>query len=63
MKNIRRNTEVVSISLPKNAFKKLEKARKRNGQSRSAFIVSLVNQLAEEERWQRIYQRGQLSAR
>ncbi len=49
--------------MPKNAFKKLEKARKRNGQSRSAFIVSLVNQLAEEERWQRIYQRGQLSAR
>ena len=63
MKIIQRNTEVISVSLPKNVVKKLEKARRMRGQSRSALIASLVTQLAEEERWQRIYKRGEKTAR
>jgi len=63
MKNIQRNTEVISISLPKNVVQKLEKVRSIRGQSRSAFVVSLINELAEEERWRRIYQKGEKTAR
>ena len=63
MKIIQRNTEVISVSLPKNVVKKLEKARRMRGQSRSALIASLVTQLAEEERWQRIYRRGEKTVR
>ena len=63
MKTITRNTEVISISLPKNVAQKLELARQVRGQSRSAFIASLVNQLVEEERWQRVYKRGEKTAR
>ena len=63
MKSIQRNTEVISVSLPKNTAKKLEAERKTKGLSRSAFIASLNNQLAEDERWQRIYKRGEETAR
>ncbi|MBI3335626.1 MAG: ribbon-helix-helix protein, CopG family [Candidatus Portnoybacteria bacterium] len=62
MKNIIRNTQVISISLPRGIAAKLESARKARGQSRSAFIASLVNRQTEEERWQRIYKRGQETA-
>lgn len=62
MTNIQRNTEVISVSLPKNVAQKLERVRKIRGQSRSAFIASLINQLAEEERWRRIYGRGEKTA-
>ena len=59
MTNIQRNaTEVISISLPKPIIKKLEKERITRGQSRSAFIASLINQISEEERWKRIYKKG-----
>ena len=63
MTNIqRRATEVISVSLPKPVVKKLEKARSIRGQSRSAFIASLIDQIAEEERWQRIYKKGATTA-
>lgn len=63
MKVIRRTTEVISVSLPKGVAMKLEKARKLRGQSRSAFIASLVDQTTEDERWQRIYKKGAETAR
>lgn len=63
MKIIQRNTAVISISLPKNVAQTLEKIRKGKGQSRSAFISSLVSQIAEEERWERLYKRGGKTAR
>jgi len=63
MKVIQRKTDVISVSLPKKVVQKLEKVRNARGQSRSAFIASLINQLAEEERWRRIYQRGERTAR
>lgn len=62
MKNIQRNTAVISVSLPKDIAQKLERTRKIRGQSRSAFISSLVNQLAENDRWQRIYKKGEQTA-
>jgi metal-responsive CopG/Arc/MetJ family transcriptional regulator len=58
-----RNTQVVSISLPKRVASKLEQARKTRGQSRSAFIASLIEKEAEEARWQRIYKKGQETAK
>lgn len=63
MKNIVRNTEVVSVSLPKNTAKKLDKERLARGQSRSAYVTSLINQIAEDQRWERIYKRGQKTAK
>jgi metal-responsive CopG/Arc/MetJ family transcriptional regulator len=63
MKNITRNTEVISISLPKETADKLEKTRKARGQSRSALITSLIDREAEEGRWQKIYKKGQETAK
>jgi len=63
MKSIQRTTEVISVSLPKDLVKELDKTRKTRGQSRSAVIASLVNKIAEEERWTRIYKRGEKTAR
>jgi metal-responsive CopG/Arc/MetJ family transcriptional regulator len=54
-----RKTQVVSISLPKQTVSKLERARKTRSQSRSAFIASLIEKEVEEERWVRIYKKGQ----
>ena len=63
MKDITRNTEVVSVSLSKVIADKLENTRRLRGQSRSAFIASLIDKEAEEVRWQKIYKRGQETAR
>lgn len=63
MKKVTRNTEVVSVSLPRVIADKLENTRRLRGQSRSAFISSLIDREAEEERWQKIYKRGQEKAR
>lgn len=63
MKVIQRTTEVVSVSLPKNVVQKMDGVRKIHGQNRSSFISSLIQQFAEEDRWQRIYQRGEMTAR
>lgn len=63
MKIIQRNTEVISVSLSPNKLAKLESERKKKGQSRSAFISSLIDRISEEERWQRIYKRGEKTAK
>jgi metal-responsive CopG/Arc/MetJ family transcriptional regulator len=58
-----RNTQVISISLPKRIARELEKTRKFRGQSRSAFIASLIGKEAEDARWQRIYKKGKETAK
>lgn len=63
MKSIQRNTEVISVSLPKQVAQKLERVRKFEGQSRSAFITKLINRIIEEDRWLRIYKKGEQTAR
>ena len=63
MKVIQRTTEVVSVSLPKNVVEKMDWTRRIRGQNRSSFISSLIQQIAEEERWQRIYKKGEKTAR
>lgn len=63
MKSISRNTHVISISLPKNLAKKLDQERIRRGQSRSAYVASLVDKEAEKERWEKIYKLGKDTAR
>lgn len=60
---IPRTTHVISISMPKKVVEKLEKSRQISGQSRSAFISSLIDSVSEEQRWQKIYQRGAQTAR
>lgn len=62
MKTITRNTEVVSISLPKATAIKLDEVRQERGQSRSALISSLIEKEAENKRWQEIYKRGRETA-
>ncbi len=63
MKSIQRNTEVVSVSLPKSLAQKLDQIRVIKGQSRSAFIASLIQQQTEDDRWQRLYKKGEKTAR
>lgn len=58
-----RQTAVVSVSLEPKTFKTLENLRKNSGQSRSSLITELIRQQAETERWQKIYRRGELTAR
>lgn len=58
MKVQRVTTHVISVSIPKNIVGKLEEVRKIRGQSRSAFISSLIDQSEQDERWQRIYKKG-----
>lgn len=60
---IQRTTHVISVSLPKKSAQKLEQSRKIRGQSRSAFITSLIDKEASDQRWQRIYKLGEGSAR
>lgn len=60
---IQRNTQVVSISLSKNTAEKLDSIRRRNGQTRSALISSLIEKEMEDERWDKIFKKGQQSAK
>lgn len=60
---ILRNTEVVSISLPKRIVKDLRMVSKSRGQSRSAFIASLIEKEAENARWEKIYKKGEETAK
>ncbi len=60
---ILRNTEVVSISLSPSISQRIEKARKLEGQTRSGFFRKLVDWYLEDSRWQRIYRRGEETAR
>lgn len=63
MTEIRRNTQVISISLQKNVAKKLDNLRKIRAQTRSALISSLIEKEAESQRWERIYRKGAETAR
>ncbi|MDP2704484.1 MAG: ribbon-helix-helix protein, CopG family [bacterium] len=63
MKSITRNTAVISVSLPKEIVRKLEEARRRQGQSRSAFIQALINKEAEKRDWEEIYELGRQTAK
>ena len=60
---IQRTTHVISVSLPTKVASKLEEGRKKNGQSRSAYISSLIDHATEEKRWQEIYKLGEKTAR
>lgn len=62
MKMIQRSTAVISISLPKKVAQKLDQVRRRNGQTRSAYIAALIERLGEEERWSRIFAKGEKTA-
>lgn len=63
MKNIVRTTEVISVSLSPKTARKLEEERRKKGQSRSAFIASLIDKTTEDERWEEIYKMGERIAR
>lgn len=58
-----RNTAVISISLPKRTARILEETRKKNGQSKSAFIQALINKEAEKQDWEEIYEIGRRVAK
>jgi len=60
---IQRTTHVISVSMPSKVALKLEQSRRASGQSRSAFISSLIDKVSEELRWQKIYQKGAKTAR
>ncbi|OGM28505.1 hypothetical protein A2962_00805 [Candidatus Woesebacteria bacterium RIFCSPLOWO2_01_FULL_39_61] len=63
MTQIVRKTKVVSISIPPKTAAKLDEVRKKKGQSRSAFITSLIEKEVEDERWETIYKWGRETAK
>ncbi len=63
MKIQRVTTHVVSISLPKKVAEKLDRTRSLKGQSRSAFVASLIEKDTEDQRWQIIYKKGAETAK
>ncbi|MBI4066862.1 ribbon-helix-helix protein, CopG family [Candidatus Gottesmanbacteria bacterium] len=63
MTAIPRNTQVVSISLQKSIARKLDTIRKFRGQTRSAVIAALIEKETENQRWEKIYKKGQETAK
>lgn len=59
---IQRTTEVVSISLAPQLSRLLDKMREKFGQTRSAFISSLIKRYSEDQRWEMIYKKGKATA-
>lgn len=57
-----RTTEVVSVSLPAPTLRKMERARRREGETRSNFIRNLIERYVEDGRWEKIYRRGEKTA-
>lgn len=64
MKNqpIKRNTQVVSISLSPALASRIDQDRKRNEMSRSAYLRVLVEKQLEDQRWERLYKLGEETA-
>lgn len=60
---ITRNTEVVSVSLPKAVAQKLTEASKKEGRTKSGLIAEMLRRYLEDIRWERIYRRGEETAR
>jgi len=58
MTQIKRKTQVVSISLPKSITEKLDEMSRKKYQSRSSFIASLIDKEADDENWRLIYKEG-----
>ena len=56
--NTARTSQVISVSLMPEMFKRMENARISSGQSRSSFITDLIARYTEDQRWQKIYQKG-----
>ena len=63
MKSVTRSTAVISVSLPKEIVRKLEEARKQQGQSRSAFIQALIDKETERRNWEKMYELGRKTAK
>ena len=53
-----RQSKVISISLPKNIYLKLEQIRKKEAKSRSELIRSLIRFYEEEKDWKKIFTLG-----
>ncbi len=60
---ISRTTQVVSISLDPSVVATLDSVRETRGQSRSAFIQSLIKRYETDKRWDQIYAWGEKTAR
>ena len=55
---MQRQSKVISISLPKSVYTKLELLRKREDKSRSELIKHLIQSYDEEQTWKEIYDWG-----
>ena len=59
MKQITRNTTVVSVSLDPKIVKKLDKLATNNNQNRSSLIASLINKEVINDGWNTVRKFGQ----
>ena len=62
MKQIIRNTTVVSVSLDPRTVKKLDKLATSNDQNRSSLISSLINKEVLNDGWNKVRKFGQETA-
>ena len=62
MKQIQRNTKVVSVSLDPKTVEKLDKLSTDKNQNRSSVISSLINKEIVSEDWKKIRKFGQETA-
>ena len=58
-----RNTDVISISMPPQTLKRLDRIRLKLGQTRSSLITSLVNHYSLEQKWQLLRKWGTHTAK
>ena len=62
-KQIKRRTEVVSVSLDPETLSLVDKLRKNTKQTRSAFFSSLIEKYAWDEEWAYLRKVGEKTAR
>ena len=63
MTQIKRKTQVVSVSLPTSIVNKLDEIIAKKHQNRSSFIASLIDKEYEEEQWNYLLKVGRATAK
>lgn len=62
-KQIRRKTKVVSFSFDPEVILILDKLRQKTGQTRSAYVASLIENYSVKKEWEQIKEWGEETAR
>jgi CopG family transcriptional regulator / antitoxin EndoAI len=58
-----RTTKTITLSLPPEMARKIDKLMKEEGRTRSELLREALRRYAEEREWRKIYRYGELRAR